>query len=881
MKRYSQIQRRSFATPDRLVAKIQPRSVDEPAIDQAQPPRYDFSHVDLFAHAPQDRPLARLQLKSAPDSASSPALDLDTQLNSSKNSGSPLPTEVRSFMEPRFGADFSQVRVHTGSDAIQMNQDLSAQAFTHGQDVFFGAGKSPANDALTAHELTHVVQQQGTTAPGVQAQGLGTLDNLVQCKKGEKGEKDRKRRKGEKSKNKRSLRRDIQEDYDNWLEGELDAQDELDEQDELEETDEVYDGWAEDEQDELDEQEIESDNKSKEKEEQLEKEKAEQEKLEKEKAEQEKLEKVKGKLLEKLKTIYESDPKLQQATQLSEAASNIAKNQYEITEAELIKLFSSPQNIDTAINQGVDLVNGFVATVLEKIAIEKIEKEKAEKEKEEKLEAEWQMLSSQEYGKQASKLAAEEYKQKEQEISQALANKRDQEPKGSKERREWKKKETKNFEELKQQLKTAQEGSQNLETVENQASQEWKVDLQALRSAGLSRETIDAIVTHFGFSKVHELIQNIGAAALALLVQHLTLSQVENVLAAGCPVSNKLTAQVLQVFRLLLDNGGSGKLVVQGWKSLGDELIPLINSPVACVKLLSMGNLSKLKGMIQGGHSELLANLVPVIDAKWVDFLLTHVTDLKDFSTLCAQPKSLFSLLTAGVPMGSLQLWCKDPILPSTILLLSHPDLPDCLPMLPTLAQFNLSPTDLMATLSQGASATVVASGVAKAKDLLQTPQQVLNYFALHPTHSLQTYSQTVALAAAQKASLPPTNMGEKTAESGKKYTDWDHHAELDNNTLEMLLREGYARIKYIGTFETQTEQTNGGDTEEYEIETWDGTAWPCLWVVHIHRKKGNSKKDNPIASHMKREKQKKLKDAKRIPISTALAAKCREKNSN
>ena len=64
-------------------------------------------------------------------------------------------------MEPRFGADFSQVRVHTGNEAVQMNQDLNAQAFTHKQDVYFGAGKAPAKDALTAHELTHVVQQSG------------------------------------------------------------------------------------------------------------------------------------------------------------------------------------------------------------------------------------------------------------------------------------------------------------------------------------------------------------------------------------------------------------------------------------------------------------------------------------------------------------------------------------------------------------------------------------------------------------------------------------------------------------------------------------------------------------------------------------------------
>jgi hypothetical protein len=87
--------------------------------------------------------------------------DIESRLNSSKGGGSPLSDEVRSFMESRFGADFSQVRTHTGSEAVQMNQELNAQAFTHKQDVYFGAGKAPSKDALTAHELTHVIQQTG------------------------------------------------------------------------------------------------------------------------------------------------------------------------------------------------------------------------------------------------------------------------------------------------------------------------------------------------------------------------------------------------------------------------------------------------------------------------------------------------------------------------------------------------------------------------------------------------------------------------------------------------------------------------------------------------------------------------------------------------
>ncbi len=84
---------------------------------------------------------------------------IEQQLAHSQTTGSPLPDSVRSFMEPRFGNDLSQVRVHTDSSAIQMNQALGAQAFTHGQHIYYGAGKHPGADALTAHELTHVVQQ--------------------------------------------------------------------------------------------------------------------------------------------------------------------------------------------------------------------------------------------------------------------------------------------------------------------------------------------------------------------------------------------------------------------------------------------------------------------------------------------------------------------------------------------------------------------------------------------------------------------------------------------------------------------------------------------------------------------------------------------------
>ncbi|MCC5659031.1 DUF4157 domain-containing protein [Nostoc sp. XA010] len=101
--------------------------------------------------------------------------DIESRLNSSKGGGNPLPDEVRSFMEPRFGSDFSGVQVHTDSNAVQMNRQLNAQAFAHRNDIYFGAGKSPGNNELTAHELTHVVQQVGK----VQAKIDGSSGNPV------------------------------------------------------------------------------------------------------------------------------------------------------------------------------------------------------------------------------------------------------------------------------------------------------------------------------------------------------------------------------------------------------------------------------------------------------------------------------------------------------------------------------------------------------------------------------------------------------------------------------------------------------------------------------------------------------------------------------
>ncbi len=77
--------------------------------------------------------------------------------------GRALPASLRTFFEPRFGYDFSNVRLHTGSRSGEMAGSLNARAFTYGRHIVFGKGDYRPETAeglrLIGHELTHVIQQ--------------------------------------------------------------------------------------------------------------------------------------------------------------------------------------------------------------------------------------------------------------------------------------------------------------------------------------------------------------------------------------------------------------------------------------------------------------------------------------------------------------------------------------------------------------------------------------------------------------------------------------------------------------------------------------------------------------------------------------------------
>lgn len=102
-----------------------------------------------------------------------------------RSPGQPLDTATRSFFEPRFGHDFSKVRVHADSRAGESAHAVQAQAYTVGHNLVFGDGRfapeTKSGQRLLAHELTHVVQQSQSATSGVQRKlEVGLADDALE-----------------------------------------------------------------------------------------------------------------------------------------------------------------------------------------------------------------------------------------------------------------------------------------------------------------------------------------------------------------------------------------------------------------------------------------------------------------------------------------------------------------------------------------------------------------------------------------------------------------------------------------------------------------------------------------------------------------------------
>lgn len=109
----------------------------------------------------------------------SAASDTGSRIQQATTGGQALGNDVRAFLQPRLGADLSNVRVHADEGAAGLSNQLSSRAFTYRNHVFFGRNQYQPGTAegrhLLAHELTHTIQQgatvqrkAGPSAPEVQ-----------------------------------------------------------------------------------------------------------------------------------------------------------------------------------------------------------------------------------------------------------------------------------------------------------------------------------------------------------------------------------------------------------------------------------------------------------------------------------------------------------------------------------------------------------------------------------------------------------------------------------------------------------------------------------------------------------------------------------------
>ena len=103
------------------------------------------------------------KIQKQADNTESASTDLSTRLSNNKGSGATISDSTRTFMEGQFSEDFTNVKVHTDRNAIGMSNELGAQAFTYGSDIYFNEGKynpdTSGGKHLLAHELTHTIQQ--------------------------------------------------------------------------------------------------------------------------------------------------------------------------------------------------------------------------------------------------------------------------------------------------------------------------------------------------------------------------------------------------------------------------------------------------------------------------------------------------------------------------------------------------------------------------------------------------------------------------------------------------------------------------------------------------------------------------------------------------
>ncbi len=163
---------------------------DENKLHKAEAPeeKIQKQQQDKLQKAPAEQ--EKLQRRAHTSGAGAVDAPVQSAIRGKLTGGRPLAGEVRTYMEPRFQADFSTVRVHNDPDSAKLSNRLSARAFTYQNHIFFSRDQyqpgTSSGKELLAHELTHTIQQghavqrqpqvsTSSTPPPIQRSAVGEI----------------------------------------------------------------------------------------------------------------------------------------------------------------------------------------------------------------------------------------------------------------------------------------------------------------------------------------------------------------------------------------------------------------------------------------------------------------------------------------------------------------------------------------------------------------------------------------------------------------------------------------------------------------------------------------------------------------------------------
>ena len=156
---------------EKVQKKDEPKKEEEKVMKKDQPKKEE----EKVQKKEQPRKEEEKPLQRKPEGNSTAAPEIAADIRQHEGRGEPLPPKVLLEMNAGLGKDFSDVRIHNDQDAAAMSDELEAQAFTHKKDIYFNSGKFDPYRSngkfLLAHELAHVVQQQGSEMKAAGAGG--------------------------------------------------------------------------------------------------------------------------------------------------------------------------------------------------------------------------------------------------------------------------------------------------------------------------------------------------------------------------------------------------------------------------------------------------------------------------------------------------------------------------------------------------------------------------------------------------------------------------------------------------------------------------------------------------------------------------------------